>query len=272
MWPPMQRYPDNNPKIMRLVLLLSLFYACASAQPQPDPRPVDFFLDPLGKEYYLLSDGQLTTSNRLGQNDFIFFDSSLGVPDVTDVTNPFAILLYYADYGTLVVLDRTLNEISRLELFDLTNIDQPTAIARATDNGIWLFDSWDYRLKLLDQRSNLSQQSNDLRLSIQAADPPTRIYVYQNLVFLHYSEEQRMAQFTNYGRFERWIDLPPAKHYGWYGGRLLGQAEEEIWIWDVRTGARTQVQGEVTERCLPVSGGYRRLGKQATKTTLIEIK
>ncbi len=259
---------------MRLVLFFFLFYGCATAQPQSEPHPVSFFLDPLGKEYFLMNDGQLSTSNRLGQNDFVFFDSSLGVPDVTDVTNPFAILLYYADYGTVVVLDRTLNEISRLELFDLDDIDQPTVIARATDNGIWLFDSWDYRLKLLDQRSNISQQSNDLRLSIQASDSPEHLFVYQNLVLLYYPDEQRMAQFTNYGRFERWINLPAGSILGWHDGRLLATSTTELWIWDIRTGqvARTQVQGEVTERCLPVSGGYRQLNVKTAKTTFKEIK
>lgn len=233
-----------------------------------------------------MSDGQLVTSNPLGQNDFIFFDSSLGIPDVIDVTNPFAILLYYADYATVVVLDRTLNEISRLDFFELEGVDQPVTLARATDNGIWIFDSWDYRLKLLDQRSEITQQSNDLRLSIKTAESPDRIYVYQNVVLLHYQEDNRLAIFTNYGRFDRWVDLPEAAQFGYHDGRLLGQKAGEFWVWDIRTLRvvrdlpRPQdampdtfgEQGKGIERCLPVSGGYRRLTSGTNKTEVVEIK
>lgn len=259
---------------MRLLLISCLFFACATSRPQAAEQPVDFFLDPLGKTYFLISDGQLVTGNPLGQNNFIFFDSSLGIPDVIDVTNPFAVLLYYADYATVVVLDRTLNEISRLDFFELTGVDQPVTLARATDNGIWIFDSWDYRLKLLDQRSEISQQSNDLRLSIKASESPDRIYVYQNVVLLHYQEDNRLAVFTNYGRFDRWVELPAATQFGYHDGRLLGWENEALWRWDIRTlqVARTQVQGGVTEQCLPVSGGYRRLDRVANKTELKEFK
>ncbi|MEM6773171.1 MAG: hypothetical protein AAF597_21540, partial [Bacteroidota bacterium] len=239
---------------MRILFFLCLFCACATSRPQATTESVDFYLDPLGKAYFLLGDGQLITSNPLGQNTFNFFDSSLGAPDVIDVTNNFAILLYYADYATVVVLDRTLNEISRLDFFEFEAIEQPTTLARATDNGIWLFDSWDYRLKLIDQRGNISQQSNDLRLSIKAVEAPDRIYVYQNLVLLYYQEDAKLAIFTNYGRFDRWVTLPAAEQFGYHDGRLLGQTEEELWVWDIRTlrvkraegleEPRTQVQWE----------------------------
>ena len=259
---------------MRQLLFLLVFCACATSRPQAQPYPVDFYLDPMGRAYFLLNDGQLITTNPLGQNNFIFYDSSLGIPEVIDVSNPFAILLYYADYATVVVLDRTLNEVSRLDFFNLEGIDQPVTLARATDNGIWLFDSWDYRLKLLNQRSTISQQSNDLRLSLKVAEPPIRIYVYQHLVLLHYQEDNRLAMFTNYGRFERWVSLPEADYFSWHDGRLLGQLSADLWVWNIRTGevARTQVQHETGEPCLPVSGGYRHLVPGTYETVFKEIK
>lgn len=192
---------------------------------------VDFFVDPVGKAYYLLADEQLVTDNPTGQNRFVFYDSSLGAPTSVDVTNPFAILLFYADYGTVVLLDRTLSEVSRLDLFAGEAVLQPEALARAADDGLWVFDGWDYRLKLLDATGAVRLQSNDLRLALQLKTAPAAIYVNGGEVLLHYRDEQRLAIFTAYGRFQRWIDLPAADHFGWYAPVLTGTTDSVAWTY-----------------------------------------
>jgi hypothetical protein len=259
---------------MRHILFLFLLFSCATPRTQSVPEANQFFLDPVGKEYFLLNDGQLITGNPLGQNDFAFFDSSLGRPDVIDVSNPFGLLLFYADYGEVIILDRTLSEISRLDLFSVDGLDQPVTMARSADNGIWVFDSWDYRLKLLDQRGKVSVQSNDLRLTIKTSEVPQHLYVYQGQVMLHYPENNRLAVFTNYGRFMKWIDLPEAEQYAWNDAYLMGVSGENVWVWNAQKdeGPRAQVQGEVEGQWLPVNGGYRRLLPKQNKTVFKEIK
>lgn len=254
---------------MRLRFVFLQLLASLGLTAQPAPVAVDFFLDPLERSYFLLDDGQLVTDNVLGKTDMAFFDGQLGRPQVIDVSNPFALLLYYAEYATVVVLDRTLNEVSRLDFFALDEVEQPTTIARATDNGIWLFDSWDYRLKLLDQRSTIVRQSNDLRLTLGVTESPAHIYVYQQLVLLHYPEREAVALFTNYGRFQQWFSLPAAECFGFFDGRLLGQQGEDRWVWDIRSGRVTDFTPAVAEDTsavcppgkagLPVGAGYRRL-------------
>ncbi|MFK8165443.1 MAG: hypothetical protein AB8H12_23555 [Lewinella sp.] len=242
---------------MRLFLFSCLFcLSCATTRSQAEEQVADYFIDPVGKTYLLLTDDELVTDNPLGQNRFSFYDSSLGGPDVVDVTNPFAILLFYADYGTVVVLDRTLSEVSRLDLFGLSDLQQPMTVARATDQGIWVFDSWDYRLKLIDNTGRERLKSNDLRLEIKTAAEPSAIYVDQGAVLLHYAEDDRLAVFTNYGRFQRWVELPPAKTYGWHAPYLSGNTDGNYWIWARgEQEARPQVQGTLKGKLLGVKEG-----------------
>ncbi|MEM9260838.1 MAG: hypothetical protein AAGA62_14415, partial [Bacteroidota bacterium] len=236
---------------MRFLLLVLLFFACATSRSQQAKKTADFYLDPVGKLYYLLTDDRLITDNPLGQNRFEFYDSSLGAPDLVDVTNPFAILLYYEAYGQIVVLDRTLSEVSRLDLFSLEDILEPAALARAADNNVWVFDGWDYRLKLLNAQGAVSQQSNDLRLELKLADPPDHIYVDRTAVILHFQEAQELAIFTNYGRFETWVDLPEGERFGWHAPFLLGTSASSSWLWRRKAPikhdivAQPQVQGQV---------------------------
>lgn len=263
---------------MRHFLVLFVFLsACAISRSQPARAVEQFFIDPAGKTYFLLADDRLVTDNPLGQNQFEFFDSSLGSPDVIDVANPFSVMLFYADYGQIVILDRTLSERSRLDLFSVEDILEPSTVARASDNKVWIFDNWDYRLKLLDQSGKISQRSNDLRLEIRAVAPPDAIYVNRGQVLLHYKEDHRLAVFTNYGRFERWIEFPAADDFAWNLPYLLGRSKESFWIWDAVTGqrkkgARPQVQGGLKEQWRPVKDGYLRLDPISNKVELIKIK
>jgi hypothetical protein len=200
-------------------------------------RAVDFFLDPVGKLYLLLDDESLVTANPLGENYYAFYDSTLGSPDRIDVTNPFQILLYYADYGKVVILDRTLSELDRIDLFANEAVRQPGPIARSYDNGIWVFDTWDYRLLRLDERGQVDQRTNDLRLELDYPGEPQDIFVSRNNVMLHFAEAGRLAVFTNYGKFERWVQLPPTESYAFQVPYLLGVAGDSAWSWTPRDRA-----------------------------------
>lgn len=229
---------------MRLLLLpLFLIFSCVASKAVVGPEAADYFIDNTGRVYYLLADDRFITDNQLGKNQFSYYDSSLGVPGSIDVSDPFSILLFYPEYGTVVALDRTLSEVSRIDLFSLESIRQPESLARASDRGIWVFDSWDYRLKLLNPQGNMKLESNDLRLQLKMSTAPEAIYVDRGTVLLHYTEEHKLAIFTNYGRFERWVILPPADHFGWRAPFLTGNSDTGYWTY--RTGnkeAGPQVQ------------------------------
>jgi hypothetical protein len=224
-------------------------------------RAVDFFLDPVGKVYLLLDDESLVTANPLGENYYAFYDSSLGAPDRIDVTNPFQILLYYAEYGKVVVLDRTLSELDRIDLFANDAIRQPGAIARSYDNGIWVFDAWDYRLLRLNERGEVDQRTNDLRLELDYPGEPSDIFVDRNAIMLHFPETNQLAVFTNYGQFQRWVELPPAQTFSFQSPYLLGMDGERAWYWSPRDARETSlgaipVELRQTDRIRPGLAGY----------------
>ena len=231
---------------MRFLLLLVFCFSCVASKAVVGQRVVDFFIDNAGKEYYLLTDDNFVTNNPLGQNQFAYYDSSLGAPASIDVSDPFAILLFYPEYGTVVVLDRTLSELGRIDLFALNEVRQPEALARASDRGTWVFDAWDYRLKLLNPGGGLRLQSNDLRLELKLSEAPSAIFVDRGTVLLHYAAEQKLAVFTNYGRFKHWVDLPTAEHFGWRPPYLTGNAAVGYWTYKAgNKEAGPQVQGKL---------------------------
>ena len=250
-----------------LPLWLLLFVSCGVSLPsaaQRPARPVTFFEDPAGKTYLLLSDSRLITRNQLGGTVNTFYDSSLGAPDHVDVTNPFSIILYYQDYGRLVLLDRTLSEITRIDLFNVEGLQQPGALARANDNQIWVYDDWDYRLKLLDEQGRVARQTNNLRLDLKVTQDPAAIYVDRGTVALYFPELNRLAVLTNYGRFEFWVDLPPTEQVSYQTPYLTGYDETDSWRYvmgakKTERWARPQVQGAGEQTRRPGKTTYRYL-------------
>jgi len=218
--------------MIRYLSLLLLLVGCATSRSQGVIGVADFFIDPVGRAYYLLTDDRLVTANPLGGNTYSYYDSSLGSPDYIDVANPFQILIYYREYGKVIVVDRTLNELDRIDLFAQRSIQQPGAIARSYDNGIWVFDNWNYRLLRLDERGEVHQQTNDLRLELGNPGEPTAIFVGRATVMLYFPQESRMAVFTNYGEFRHWVTVPRGSRLSWDAPRLLGLSGEQAWSWE----------------------------------------
>ncbi|WP_068213969.1 hypothetical protein [Lewinella sp. 4G2] len=266
-------------RIIPFVLLLALA-TCSAPRVAPAQvrtvQPIDFWLSPSGNEYFLLSDSRFVTRNNLGKTVNEFYDSSLGLPTTVDVTNPFSILLYYQDFGRVVVLDRTLSELTRIDLFATAGLQQPGAFARANDNQIWVYDSWDYKLKLLDNQGAVVRATNDLRLELQATDAPDEIFVDRGTVALLFQQKGRLAVLTNYGRFQYWVDLPPAERLSWNTPYLTGYDTKTSWRWtagakQTKTWALPQVpaNGELQRR--PRQTGYVSLSADGI-TTIVKTE
>jgi hypothetical protein len=78
---------------------------------------VDFELDNLGNIYLLNADNQLKKISAAGDSLAVFNDvRRYGKVSYIDVTNPLKILLYYQEFGTIVMLDRLLNNINSIDL------------------------------------------------------------------------------------------------------------------------------------------------------------
>jgi hypothetical protein len=211
------------------LLLNCLFFLCAlaGARAQQDSagfKPlkvftgdiIDFTVDNLGNIYILDKGNQLKKRNATGD--------SVGVYNVVrrfgrlysiDASNPLKLLLYYKDYGTIVVLDRFLNVRNTISL-PAINIFQVRAICQSFDNGIWLYDEQDARLKRLNDEGVIIDQSSDFRLFMDVIPSPVQIADQDRLVYL-YDPEKGVFVFDYFGTLKNRIPLP-----GWEDFQVLG--------------------------------------------------
>lgn len=73
------------------------------------------------------------------------------------ITNPLQIIVLYENFNTFIVLDNQLNEIQKIDCFQLNSPIKIEAIGLASKNKIWFFDSLSQQIGLFDLKSNTFQ-------------------------------------------------------------------------------------------------------------------
>ncbi len=189
-----------------LVLLVATF--CVNAQ-EITPKLagaytgdiVDFTVDNLGNCYTVSSTGQLKKLNAAGDSAGVFNDvRRYGKLYSLDVSNPLKVLLYFKNFGTILILDRFLNVRSTIDLRK-QNLLQVKTIGQSYDNNIWVFDELESKLKKIADDGRVVDQSADFRMLFDSMPSPTFIVDQDKLVHL-YDSTKGVYLFDYYGAFK----------------------------------------------------------------------
>lgn len=172
----------------------------------------DFTVDNLGNIFLLDADNQLKKINSLGDSVAVFNNViRYGKLTHIDATNPLKLLLYYKDFNTVVTLDRLLNlrgtiDLRRLQIF------QVKAVCQSFDNGVWVYDEMEARLKRIADDGTITEQTGDLRQQLEEAPSPTTLIDQEMLVYM-YDSTRGFLVFDYFGNlknklaFTHWSDV-----------------------------------------------------------------
>jgi hypothetical protein len=188
---------------------------------------IDFTVDNLGNIYIINRDNQLKKLNLKGDTLGVFNDlRQFGKVYSLDATNPLKLLLFYKDYGNIVVLDRFLNVRNTIHLRQ-ANIFQVSAISQSYDNGIWLYDEQAARLKRMNDDGNIVDQSADFRSFMEAVPSPLQIVDQDRLVYL-YDPEKGLYVFDYFGSLRNKVALLGWEDFQVLGGKVFGRKKTTI--------------------------------------------
>lgn len=173
---------------------------------------VDFNVDNLGNTYTVSKNNQLKKRNSNGDSIAVFNDvKRSGKLYSIDVTNPLKILLYYKDFGKILILDRFLNIRNEINLRTI-NIFQASLVCQSYDNNIWIFDELDNRIKKIDEQGKIMFTSIDFRILFE--EPPTPNYLTDKDGFIYlYDIKKGLYVFDYYGGLKNNIQLLGYQHF-----------------------------------------------------------
>jgi hypothetical protein len=212
-----------------LYTIISLSLSSLSAQTDSLSREsrlitgtfVDFQVDNLGNLFLLTPDNQLKKYSAAGDSLGVFNDvRRYGKIAYIDATNPLKILLFYQEFGTIVMLDRFLNNIGSIDLRQL-GFYQVTCIGLAYDNNIWVYDALAGQLNKISGDGTLINQTNDIRQFTDSVPDPVLLTDQGGLVYL-FDPQKGAFVFDHYGGFQKLIPLKNWRHFSVINKTLLG--------------------------------------------------
>ncbi len=182
---------------------------------------VDFEVDNLGDIFVLTPDNQLKKYSAAGDSLGVFNDvRRYGRIAYIDVTNPLKILLFYQEFGTIVMLDRFLNNINSLDLRQL-GFYQVTCIGLAYDNNIWVYDALAGQLNKISSDGTLISPSKDIRQFTDSVPNPVLLTDQGGLVYLVVPQKGAFI-FDHYGGYSTFIPLKNWRHFSVINKTMLG--------------------------------------------------
>ena len=194
----------------------------------------DFAVDNLNNVYLLSSSGQLKKINSRGDSVAVYNDiRRYGKLYAIDVTNPLKVLLHFKDFGTVVVLDRFLSKRGVIDLRKI-GLYQVKAVAQAYDNGYWVFDEQESKVKHLNDAGEIIDQFTDFRLLFDSMPSP-QVIVDQNKNLYLYDEKKGIYLFDYFGGFRKRIPYTGWKDFLVINNQVFGRDDKRLYRYDHQT-------------------------------------
>lgn len=191
----------------------------------------DMAVDKLGNMYLLYSNGQLKKLRSDGDSTGVFNNiRRFGKLFSIDVSNPLKTLLFYKDFGTVVVLDRLMNVRTTIDLRKQSLL-RVSAIGQSYDNNIWIFDEIELKLKKIGDDGRLIDQSSGFRQIFDSVPTPDRIIDQTNLVYL-YDPGMGVYQFDYYGAFKSRLPFRGWRDFNVINNTLVGRDADFLYRYD----------------------------------------
>ena len=104
---------------------------------------------------------------------------------------------------------------------------QVKTIAPSYDNKVWVFDEQESKLKKVDEEGKVVSETADLRLVLQDAPVPIRIFDQNGYVYM-YDPERGMYIFDYYGAMKNKIALLNWEDVQVLGNSIVGRKDGKI--------------------------------------------
>jgi hypothetical protein len=154
-----------------------------------------FTTDPIGNIYLVKDENFLVKYNARGDSLAVFNDVGFGSITSIDATNPLRVLVFYADFGRIKILDNMLSLKNELDLTRLGLFNVP-AVANSQDGTIWVYDPAGRLLKI-DDRLEI-KHSYLLRNMLDYSVSPSHLVERERILYMT-DTAQGILQFDRFG-------------------------------------------------------------------------
>jgi len=192
-----------------------------------------FATDKLNQLYLITDKNEIIKYDSKGKEVFRYNNNFLENLTHIDATDPFNLLLYYADYLSVITLDRTMNKTGEFDLSTL-NLIRVKALGSSNDNNVWLYDEVGFQLKKINRNGDILRQSVDLNLQLNYPPKPIFLIEKENSVYVN-DPAYGILIFNVFGEYESMIELKGIRKFQIFDNRLFYKKGEQVFSYHLQT-------------------------------------
>ena len=130
--------------------------------------------DHLGNAYAVRESGAVEKYDSAGNLTGVYINKRLGDVTAIDAINPMQVLVWYRSFQTLIFLDRTMNEMGRME-FPGAGYYGVSIVTSAADGNLWIYDELINKAVKLTRAGDVMFESWPLNLDFRNGFSPVCI-------------------------------------------------------------------------------------------------
>jgi hypothetical protein len=197
-------------------------------------------VDELGNAYIVRNDNTLVRYSETGDSSTNFKSISNGDLTYIDVTNPLRILLYYPNFGKLVLLDKMLSLKNELNL-RTQNVINSNVIATSADANLWVYDQFNATLNKIDMQLNYIIHGNDLRQQLTVIPTPVLLCERERKVYMS-DTTQGILVFDQYGSYINTLSILGITQFQIIGAQLIYRKANKLYSYDMQQLNETSLE------------------------------
>lgn len=187
-------------------------------------------VDELGNAYVVRKDNALIKFNESTDSVANYISIANGEITDVDVTNPLRVMLYYAGFAKLVLLDRMLAPKNELNLRKLNQLNIQV-IAVSAEGNLWVYDQFSATLNKLDIELNYMVRGNDLRQQLDELPQPGYLTERDRRVYM-VDTAQGIHVFDQYGSYINTLPIKGVSKLQVVGTQLIYRKGAELISYD----------------------------------------
>lgn len=162
------------------------------------------------------------------QSNSIF---SNGTISSFDSRNPLQLMLFYKQQQEIILLDNTLSQTNKIDLFFFELVD--LACASNRDNSFWLYSITTQSLIKTDKQGKVTNRYKNIAQLVQKDINPTKLIEYENLVYL-FDQKHGFLKFDLFGNYVGAIYFKNAENYKFKNDKLYHKSVNNIFSYNLK--------------------------------------
>lgn len=191
-----------------------------------------FTTDNLGN-CYVIANNQINKYNSSGKFLQKFSDLQFGEIYSMDATDPNKVIVFFKDFGNLLILDNTLSQNGSMFNLRFSQFDQPAVACRSFDNGFWIFDILPNELHRLGRNFQPLHKTGNLTQLVGFEVRPNFAREHNNLLYLN-NGGKGILVFDQYGTFLKRIAIQTPFSFQVKDKHIYFQSENQLGIYSMK--------------------------------------